>query len=74
MSTPKQSVAYPFRPPAELRERLERSAVANNRSLNAELIARLENSLNGDGYSDIEVENNVMLKAICAKLSVDDQR
>ncbi len=70
MSTKKQSVAYPFRPPSELRARLERSAEANKRSLNAELIARLEASFADVGVSALEIENNGMLKALCAKLDV----
>lgn len=70
MSTKKQAVAYPFRPPSALRERLERSAEANKRSLNAELIARLEASFADVGVSALEIENNGMLKALCAKLGV----
>lgn len=70
MSTKKQPVAYPFRPPAELRERLELSAAVNKRSLNAEMIARLESSFLEGEQSALEVENNGMLKALCAKLGV----
>lgn len=70
MSTKKQSVAYPFRPPTELRERLERSAAVNNRSLNAEMIARLKSSFHEGDQNALEVENNKMLKALCAKLGV----
>lgn len=36
---------YPIRMPAELRERLERSAKDGNRSLHAEIVARLSESL-----------------------------
>lgn len=70
MSTKKQSAAYPFRLPAELRERLEHSAVVNNRSLNSEMIARLESSLREGEQVALDVENNGMLKALCAKLEV----
>ncbi|MEN4753409.1 Arc family DNA-binding protein [Pseudomonas sp. Ps21-P2] len=68
MSTKKQSAPYPFRLPAELRERLAHCAVMNNRSLNAEMIARLATSLLDVEKVDLEVENNVMLKALCVKL------
>ncbi|MEX6664715.1 Arc family DNA-binding protein [Pseudomonas sp. W2Oct36] len=70
MSTKKQSAPYPFRLPTELRERLEHCAVVNNRSLNAEMIARLATSLREVEKIDLVVENNVMLKALCAKLEV----
>lgn len=45
MSEPRRQPAYPLRMPQELRKQLEDSANENKRSLNAELIARLEESL-----------------------------
>ena len=39
-----------FRIPAELKEQLELAAKENNRSLTAELINRLDESINGGGY------------------------
>lgn len=44
MTEKKQQTAYPLRMPTELREHLTESARDNNRSLNAEIIARLEES------------------------------
>lgn len=44
MSEKKQQTAYPLRMPEALREQLEDAAATNKRSLNAELIARLEES------------------------------
>lgn len=44
MSEKKQQSAYPLRMPQDLRERLEVSATQGKRSLNAEIIARLEAS------------------------------
>lgn len=42
--TEKQPPSYPLRMPQELRERLTEAAKANNRSMNAEIVARLEGS------------------------------
>ncbi|MDH0638190.1 Arc family DNA-binding protein [Pseudomonas sp. GD03860] len=44
MSDKKQQTAYPLRMPAELREKLEKSAFESKRSINAEIVARLEES------------------------------
>ncbi|MGO2201174.1 Arc family DNA-binding protein [Pseudomonas helleri] len=46
MSEKKQQTAYPLRMPSELRTKIEDLAHENKRSLNAEIIARLEESLN----------------------------
>lgn len=74
MTTKKQPVSYPFRAPLELRERLKRSAEDNNRSLNAEIIERLEASFAEGEQSALEIENNGMLKALCAKLDIQTER
>ena len=66
----KQQDSYPFRPPLELRERLERSARDNKRSLNAEIVVRLEASLSPSEPSQLEIANNQMLKRLCCKLGV----
>lgn len=42
--TEKQPPSYPLRMPQELREQLSEVAKANNRSMNAEIVARLQNS------------------------------
>lgn len=68
--TTKKSVSFPFRSPIELRERLDRSAEANNRSVNAEIIFRLEASFLEGEQCALEVENNQMLIALCAKLGI----
>ena len=43
--TEKQPPSYPLRMPQELREQLTAVAKANNRSMNAEIVARLQESL-----------------------------
>lgn len=45
MSVPKQQNSYPLRMPEELRVRLDEYAKANGRKLNAEIVARLQESL-----------------------------
>lgn len=49
-----------FRPPAHLKERLERAAAQNNRTLTGELIARLEASLDAETSSIRELERRVV--------------
>ena len=39
-----QIAPYPLRMEQELRDRIERAAKANNRSMNAEIVSRLQNS------------------------------
>lgn len=39
---------FGLRIPAEIKERIERAAAKNLRSLNAEMVVRLEDSLNAD--------------------------
>lgn len=43
----KQQAPYSLRMPPEMRDALEKSAKVNRRSLNAELLLRLERSLSG---------------------------
>lgn len=45
MNDKKQQTAYPLRMPPELRAQLENLAHTNKRSLNAEILARLEDSV-----------------------------
>lgn len=55
MSEKKQQPAYPLRMPAQLRDDLETLAKINKRSLNAEIVARLEFSIEDTddlGFSD----------------------
>ncbi|MFC4924554.1 Arc family DNA-binding protein [Delftia deserti] len=56
-----------FRIPAELKERLETAAAENKRTLTAELVARLEASLNSEGGFDPQAALTQLLEAI-AKL------
>lgn len=49
MNSSKQQTAYPLRIPTDLRDRLDARASVNKRSLNAELLARLEASLQSSG-------------------------
>lgn len=68
----KQRTSYPFRPTPELRDRLERCARENNRSLNAELIERLEASfLEKKDSAALVIQNNLMLKKLCAQSGID---
>lgn len=69
MSEKKQQPAYPLRMPAELRERLEEIAGTNKRSLNAEIIARLEQSLEARTMDEIAVQRADSLKAQYEQLS-----
>lgn len=48
-----QKTAYPLRMPDDMRSRLEKSASAIGRSLNAEIVARLEQSLSDSAPSTI---------------------
>lgn len=48
MSERPQSPSYPLRLPQEIRERLKRAADKEHRSLNAEIVARLETTLELD--------------------------
>lgn len=45
MSVPKQQNSYPLRMPEKLRARLDEYAKANGRKLNAEIVARLQESI-----------------------------
>lgn len=48
MSEKPQPQSYPLRMPIDLREQIEKAAELNKRSLNAEILARLEESLNAN--------------------------
>lgn len=53
--TEKQPPSYPLRMPQELREQLATVAKANNRSMNAEIVARLEQTFQAGTPSAIDV-------------------
>ena len=53
-------VPVSYRIPAELKERLDRSAADNNRSANAELVHRLNESLNNtDHVTDSDIHRKL---------------
>ncbi len=66
---------YPIRLPQSLRERLEAVAKANGRSLNAEMLLRLEASLDGqDGFvvnDDLEARMREIAKEEAQKIIRD---
>jgi hypothetical protein len=51
---PKQQVPYPLRMPAELRERLEKAAKKSDRSMNSEVVARLQLTFDPSAQADNE--------------------
>lgn len=51
MSVPKQQNSYPLRMPEQLRARLDEYAKANGRKLNAEIVARLQESIEPVSFS-----------------------
>lgn len=64
MSEKKQQTAYPLRMPIGLREKLEESAAKAKRSLNAEIVARLDAS-----YDYIPQSRDISHEAALAELS-----
>lgn len=52
MSEKQQQTSYPLRMPSELREQLEQLATQSKRSLNAEIVARLEESVVGNHQAE----------------------
>lgn len=70
MSDRHQSASYPLRLSKELRAKLQKAADSSRRSLNAEIAERLECSFIEGQQTDLDIENNAMLKALCAKLGV----
>lgn len=54
-----QATAYPLRLPPELKKRVEESAAAQGRSLNAEIIARLQSSFDSPTESLSEVGEKI---------------
>lgn len=61
---PKQQPPYPLRMPGDLRAELEQLAEANGRSLNAEIVSRLQRSV-----SDSPAINGVSMKTLFEKLA-----
>jgi len=66
MVTPKQTdPQFKLRMPAELKDEVGRAAAAGNRSLNAEIIARLEASFEAE---NVIAEQNAMVMDLAEKL------
>ena len=59
MSDRHQTKPYPLRMPDDLREKLKEVAQDNNRSLNAEIVARLQDSLELSFSNQDKVENEL---------------
>lgn len=59
---------FGLRMPTDVRARIEEAAVANNRSMNAEIIARLEATFTDDGQLD-RIEATVL--ALARKAGVE---
>jgi|TARA_B100000408_G_C10263785_1_gene208880 hypothetical protein len=59
-----------WRLPQELFDKLEIAAHKNNRSINAELVDRLEGSFQTQDESELSKTNHLMLLALCEKLDV----
>lgn len=57
MTKPAQVTPYPLRMPDDLRRRLEGSADSIGRSLNAEIVDRLERSFHGTHIAGLSVED-----------------
>lgn len=53
---PKQQAPYPLRMPAELRDRLEKAAKESSRSMNSEVVARLQASFDLVGVEQGELQ------------------
>lgn len=54
MSETKQKAPYPLRMPDPMREKLQEAAHQNHRSMNAEIVARLEESFKADTASSVK--------------------
>lgn len=52
--------SYKLRIPAELKARISESAKAHNRSMNADIVARLEKSFDNDGKQVMMLEKESM--------------
>jgi hypothetical protein len=73
---PQQPPSYPLRMPQDLREQLAESAKKNNRSVNAEIIFRLESSFSPDLASFLSpemrarVEENAQFKRVSTGIAI----
>lgn len=65
---------YPIRMPPELREQLEESARKGSRSLHAEIISRLIESLSPRTLDDVALSKAADLDRDIARLSVESMR
>lgn len=67
MATKQTDPQYKLRLPAELKERIERAALENKRSMNAEIVARLEASFEADASPPRE-STEVLIDKITEKI------
>lgn len=58
MDSEKRTAPYPLRMPDEMREHLQQRANSNKRSLNAEILSRLDSSIHEDTRLDELIDNN----------------
>lgn len=63
-SAPKQEPPYGLRMPPDLKARVKAAAEANNRSMNAEIVARLEKSLDGPAPDATENINRIVDRTV----------
>lgn len=67
--TSQQPIPYPLRMPEELRERLAERAKANGRSLNAEIIAILQNAVDApSGPPDLDAFADQLAEKLAKRL------
>ena len=67
MATTRQQNSYPLRMPEELRKQYEERAKANGRSVNAEIIATLQHSMNAQNVELSQVASAVLLDEVIAR-------
>ena len=65
---PQQPPSYPLRMPQVLRDQLAESAKKNNRSVNAEIISRLETSLTAGGNSALPLTEHEAALQVLARM------
>lgn len=70
MATPKQTdPQFKLRLPLELKERIEKAAVTNNRSMNAEIVDRLEQSFDIEAAERNLREERAAIDAILKRMA-----
>lgn len=67
MATTKQQNSFPLRMPEDLRAQYEERAKANGRSVNAEIIATLQQSMRAQNADLSQVASGVLLDEVIAR-------